>query len=164
MKFRIYLLYQMMSKEEKEGVGEILQISDSPTDLSSVPTSSAADLDSSSSRADMESELDSAESSMVSLTDVAEDSPKLRREFAIPVSPLVQEMQSRGTWSGSCKGSPALSHVSRQSGEGPLFSPKDPFLDLEGKIDKFKWTVSHIGLLEELLASIIEILDKWTKR
>lgn len=197
-------LEQMMSRSEgQEGVenpAEVLQPSESPTDIHS--SSAMAELDSSSRlltvqsdgcaptestgpvKKDMDSDLDSAESSAVSLTDVPRSShhgqeppgdPSMSQEVSKDVasssstiSPLAQEVLVTSSGPGRSSSTPQLSLSVTRSLSGdcppsPLFVPKNPFLDLGGKITKFKWTTTHINLLEKLLVSISGILDKWKR-
>ena len=119
---------------------------------------------------DADSELESAESSAVSLSDgVSQTSFQAggegNKEVATPsLSPLAQEVIAASKLSG--RNSPATSlvrHLSTDTPPSPLFLPKNPFLDLGGKITKFKWTPSHIDLLEELLISLSGSVDKWKR-
>ena len=91
--------------------------------------------------------LESSESSAVSLTDSVSQQDS---------SPSSQE-----------KRSPATLMRGLSSGDGnpfsPFFIPKNPFLDLVGKVPRFKWTTFHLDLLEDLLVALHDMLEKLKK-
>ena len=108
------------------------------------------------------SELESAESSAVSLSDGAALQVSLHPEDGEGGLRLA----ATPTLSPPGRSSPASSltrHLSTDTPPSPLFQPKNPFLDLGGKMTKFKWSPSHINLLEELLISISGSIDKWKR-
>ena len=163
----------MMSKAGEEGSEEAessLQMSDSPTSLhSSSPATSR--LNSSSGEAEIE--LDSAESSDVNLTITrvdTDDTTTFSQDGLSETTPSAPPPTSPGLEvhvakpMGSGKESLAMLHTlpppKRSYSDGPLFAPKDPFLDLQGKITRFRWTTSHVNLLEELLTSLVGVLKR----
>ncbi len=115
--------------------------------------------DSGGSGTDADGELESAESSAVSFSDGGPQGDSLQAEEGTTpsMSPLVLEVPTTGKFFG--RTSPAVRHLSTDTPPSPLFFPKNPFLDLGGKITKFKWTPSHINLLEELLLSISDSVE-----
>ena len=118
----------------------MLDESESPN----VPSENHQVLDSQEENAEPEDDdnhLESAESSSVSLTDsVGGDSADHNKRPSVSLS--------RGLSSGD--GNPS----------SPFFIPKNPFLDLVGKVPKFRWTSFHLDLLEDLLISLHELLHK----
>ncbi len=91
--------------------------------------------------------LDSSESSAVSLVD------------------SVGQQDSSPSSQG--KKSPATLMRGLSSGDenpfSPFFIPKNPFLDLVGKVPRFKWTTFHLDLLEDLLVALHDMLEKLKK-
>lgn len=123
-------------------------------------------LDASSSMAedcDTTSKLDSAECSSVSLTDSLHDSTQLHLtgSGSSQVSSLPEQQHSLERHSPSV----LVRGLSASDGgpSSPFFIPKNPFLDLVGKVPKFKWTSSHVDFLEDLFLSLYDIVDKWKR-
>ena len=57
---------------------------------------------------------------------------------------------------------PAMSRVlSADSPQSPFFIPTNPFLMHVEKMPKFQWTMPHFDLLENVLKSLQEIINKW---
>ena len=57
---------------------------------------------------------------------------------------------------------PTVSRVSSaDSPQSPFFIPTNPFLMHVEKMPKFQWTMPHFDLLESILKSLQEIVNKW---
>lgn len=57
---------------------------------------------------------------------------------------------------------PGVSRVSSlDSPQSPFFIPTNPFLMHVEKMPKFQWTMPHFDLLENILKSLQEIVNKW---
>ena len=57
---------------------------------------------------------------------------------------------------------PGVSRVSSlDSPQSPFFIPTNPFLMHIEKMPKFQWTMPHFNLLENILKSLQEIVNKW---
>ena len=177
------LLSQVTCKTEEEDYNELF--SDSPTDIHS--DSPVSDPDSHSTltlASDDPVQVEAADptndelsSSAVNLIDDLQDSSASHNgsketsashdgsKETIPSSSHIPLAQEHGKLPDNL--SPAVITRTRSiSSEGPpspLFIPKNPFLELAGKMPKFKWTSSHLLLLEELLVSLQEIVEKWKK-
>ena len=134
-------LVQTVTKEESSLVSGGAQIPDSP-----VERQTSESQDEHAEADDDENKLESAESSAVSLIDSigGQDRTHTDQGKALPI--LV-----RGLSSGD--GNPS----------SPFFIPKNPLLDLVGKVPKFKWTSFHVDLLEDLFLSLYELLEKSKK-
>lgn len=177
---------QMMSKCDDEN-SEVF--SDSPMEVSSDSVAAAEfasgtrmqsiRTESTGSGRDMGSELDSC-GSPPAISDgepppspqtetVVEGPQEVDTPDATPtssaVSPQAQEVLTASKPTGRVSPSERPSFFRSLSisdnPPSPLFIPKNPFLDLGGKITKFKWTVSHLDLLEELLTSMHGIVKRY---
>jgi len=94
---------------------------------------------------DDENHLESSESSNISLTDsLGGGSAEHSKRPSVSLT--------RGL--SSSDGNPS----------SPFLIPKNPFLDLVGKVPKFRWTSFHLDLLEDLLVSLHDLLDKKKKK
>jgi hypothetical protein len=57
---------------------------------------------------------------------------------------------------------PGVSRVSSlDSPQSPFFIPTNPFLMHVEKMPKFQWTMPHFDLLENILKSLQEVINKW---
>ena len=50
---------------------------------------------------------------------------------------------------------------SNESPTSPFFIPSNPFLRVAGPIPRFQWTHKHIQLLNNVLKSLVKIIEKW---
>ena len=51
---------------------------------------------------------------------------------------------------------------SNESPKSPFFIPSNPFLSVVGRMPRFQWAAVHIQLLEDLLKSLLKIVEKWS--
>ena len=62
----------------------------------------------------------------------------------------------------SAESPPTVSRTSStESPQSPFFIPRNPFLMHVDKMPKFQWSMAHFSLLESLMKSLQEIVNKW---
>ena len=60
---------------------------------------------------------------------------------------------------------PSLSRTSSiESPTSPFFIPSNPFLSVVGRMPKFQWASVHIQLLDNLLKSLLKIVERWKSK
>ena len=60
-------------------------------------------------------------------------------------------------------GHDSLSRVSStESPTSPFFIPRNPFLHVAGRIPRFQWASVHVQLLDDLIKSLLKIVEKWS--
>ena len=105
--------------------------------------------------------------------DVASGTDSL--QLSRTVSPLAREAVKAAAGSGVRAGEgvspgipegphtpPAMGRMSSgENPQSPFFIPTNPFLMHVEKMPKFQWTMPHFNLLESVLKSLQEIIEKW---
>ena len=56
---------------------------------------------------------------------------------------------------------PPLLMSSKESPTSPFFIPSNPFLSVVGRMPRFQWAAVHVTLLDSLLRSLLNIIQKW---
>ena len=57
---------------------------------------------------------------------------------------------------------PPLLMSSKESPTSPFFIPSNPFLSVVGRMPRFQWAAVHVSLLDSLLRSLLNIIQKWS--
>lgn len=77
-------------------------------------------------------------------------------------TPLDRHRQHRPSPIATPTAPPLSRTSSNDSPTSPFFIPSNPFLSVVGRMPRFQWASVHIQLLDNLLKSLLKIVDKWT--